>query len=272
MTPAGTYLAFNIMLEQWADGTAPLLGPMGNPLPRGLLDHQAVSWAAYGPRVGIWKILEALREHSVKASVYISGCLAEAHPDVVAAVAAEGHEICAHGWSQDVIAPSLSRAREAQAIADCRQVLTATSGRPPRGWISPRCTPSAVTGELLFDAGFDWWGDVFDAERPYLLHTRAGEIIALPFGMEVNDLPFHVRYGRSLAEFPAVWRAAVDALDGSEGHHLDVTLHAHVGGRPTGIAALREILAASRSHAGLRILTRGEIAAQAREGEATCRS
>ena len=48
--PGGKRIAvvFNVCLEAWSDGKAPGISPMGNPLPAGVLDTMAISWAAYG--------------------------------------------------------------------------------------------------------------------------------------------------------------------------------------------------------------------------------
>ena len=47
--PNGKRIAvvFNVCLEAWSDGKAPGISPMGNPLPAGVLDTMAISWAAY---------------------------------------------------------------------------------------------------------------------------------------------------------------------------------------------------------------------------------
>ena len=52
--PGGKRIAvlFNLCLEQWSDGKAPGISPMGNPLPPGVLDMTAISWAAFGCRRG----------------------------------------------------------------------------------------------------------------------------------------------------------------------------------------------------------------------------
>ena len=59
--PNGQRIAvvFNVCLEAWSDGKAPGISPMGNPLPAGVLDTMAISWAAYGAEVGIYRLLEA---------------------------------------------------------------------------------------------------------------------------------------------------------------------------------------------------------------------
>ena len=48
--PGGRKIAvvFNVCLEAWSDGKAPGISPMGNPLPAGVLDTMAISWA------GLW--------------------------------------------------------------------------------------------------------------------------------------------------------------------------------------------------------------------------
>ncbi|WP_165064854.1 polysaccharide deacetylase family protein [Marisediminicola senii] len=253
-------LVLNVMYEQWAPGIAPGLGPMGNPLPPGVTDHQALSWADYGWRTGIWRVLESLDAAAVPASFYVSGILTESASSSVRAIVDGGHEICGHSWSQDRLPGALTRDEELAEIVRCVEELTRVGGQRPRGWISPRCTPSAHTAELLAAREFEWFGDVFDADLPYRLDTASGSIVALPFGLEINDLPMTVRYGQPTRELAASFASAAHALvrSGTVGY-LDVTVHAHVGCRPAGIAALGEVIQTARS-LGLWIATRGDVA------------
>jgi peptidoglycan/xylan/chitin deacetylase (PgdA/CDA1 family) len=252
-------LVVNVMYEQWAPGVAPGLGPMGNPLPAGLLDHQALSWADYGWRTGVWELLALLDKEGVPATFYVSGLLAETHPDSVRAIAEGGHEISGHAWTQDSLRPALGREDEQDDIRRSAEALHAASGQRPRGWISPRCTPSDRTAELLAESGFEWFGDVFDADLPYWLDTPGGRIAALPFGLEVNDLPMTVRYGQPTRELVSSFEyQAQGLLMRRRLGYIDVTLHAHVGGRPPGLVALHEILATARG-LDMWIGTRGDI-------------
>ena len=43
-------------------------------------------------------ILAALRRHGATATFFVSGARAEAYPDLLAAMAADGHQICNHGY------------------------------------------------------------------------------------------------------------------------------------------------------------------------------
>ncbi len=253
-------LAISIMFEQWEPGVAPGLGPMGNPLPAGALDHQALSWADYGWRTGVWSALELLEKEQLAATFYVSGILTETAPDAVRAIADAGHELAGHSWAQNRV-PALIDAKEERAeIARCTEALAAVGGQRPRGWISPRCTPSVRTSELLAGEGYEWHGDVFDADLPYWRETAEGRIVALPFGMEINDLPMTVRYGQPTRELAASFAYEAQALARSRRTGLvDVTLHAHVGCRTAGLAALAEIIAEAR-RLDFWIATRGDIA------------
>jgi peptidoglycan/xylan/chitin deacetylase (PgdA/CDA1 family) len=253
-------VVINVMYEMWAPGTAPGIGPMGNPLPGGALDYQARSWSDYGARTGIDRLLTLLDEAGIQGSIYASGILGELHPDSIAAIVAGGHELCGHAWSQDVLFPHLSEEAERDDIARSTAALAVAGGVRPSGWMSPRCTPSAHTASLLAAAGYRWWGDVFDAELPYRIETSAGPITALPFGLDVNDLPMFVRYGAPARELHERFSYLLGALR-SEGQpaYLDVTVHAHLAARPSGARALREILDEVNAARDCAFATRGEV-------------
>ena len=192
--PADQPLAvcLNVMLEGWAEGSAPGIGPMGNPLKPGVRDLQALSWAEYGPKVGAWRLLDLLDRAGRKAVFYTSGVVAERYPELPAAIGARGHAVAAHAWSQGTPPLYLSPDAEWADIVRCREVLTATAGARPLGWLSPRCTPSNETARFLARAGFQWHADMFDSDVPYRIDTGEGMLVGMPFTMEVNDMPLYV--------------------------------------------------------------------------------
>ena len=263
--PAGRPLAVSVsvMLEGWAEGSAPGIGPMGNPLKPGVPDLQALSWAEYGPRTGTQRLLDLLRRSGIRAVFYTSGVVAERYPALPAAIEADGHTVAAHGWSQGTIPPYLTPDAEREDIARCVDVLTRTAARAPRGWLSPRCTASTVTSQLLARAGFRWHADMFDSDLPYPVQTDAGPLLGMPFTMEVNDMPLYVRYGnepdaftRTLARIVEGWPAL-----GSPFACLDITVHAHVFGRPYGAIAFLDSLALVQRNTLCWLTNHAELAA-----------
>lgn len=253
-------LVLNVMYEQWAADKVPALGPMGNPLAPQFRDYQAASWADYGWRTGIWRMLDFCAEENVRGTYYVSGMLSETAPKTLEAITSGGHEISGHSWSQDILPAMLDIEEERANIARCVQGLTAVGGQRPAGWISPRCTPSASTAHLLAEAGFTWFGDVFDADLPYRIDTPGGAIIGLPFGLDVNDLPMNVRYGQPARELTGTFSdVARGLLEEGRTSYIDVTLHAHVGARPAGMHELRRIFAVAKE-LDLHVATRFDVA------------
>src|ERR671931_2818207 len=59
----------------------------------------AMSHQAYGPLVGVPRLLDLLAEHSLPATFFVPGVTAERYPDTVERIAAAGHEIGHHGGS-----------------------------------------------------------------------------------------------------------------------------------------------------------------------------
>ena len=198
--PGGRRLAiiFNIAYEAWSEGKAPGIGPMGNVLQPGYFDTNAHSWAGFGPVRGIQRLLDIADRQGVKTSVMVNGVLAERYPDTVADIHRRGHEIVAHSWGMDVIPVYLGEEDEKRNIARTQTALAAAAGAAPLGWISPRGTGSPLSPRLLAEAGMLHHGDCNDDDRPYAIDYGGGRRIAgIPLTMDINDLPFCVRYGRS---------------------------------------------------------------------------
>jgi peptidoglycan/xylan/chitin deacetylase (PgdA/CDA1 family) len=195
--------------------------------------------------VGAWRLLDLLDRQGVRAVFYTSGVVATLYPDLVAAIARRGHPVAAHGWSQGTLPAYLTAEQEQAEITRCASVLTATAGAHPGGWLSPRCTPSERTPDLLAAAGFRWHADMFDSDLPYTVETASGSLIGMPFTMEVNDMPLYVRYGNEPDAFTRTLSRIVEGWPrlGAPFGCLDITLHAHVFGRPYGALAMLDSLA-----------------------------
>ncbi len=255
--PKPLAVSVSVMLEGWTDDSAPGIGPMGNPLKAGVLDLQARSWAEYGPKVGAWRLLDILARLEVRSVFYVSGILAERYPDLMKAVAGAGHAVAAHGWGQNIIPSYQTAEEEARDLDRCIAAIEASAGRRPAGWLSPRCTPSTRTSALLAQSGFDWHADFFDSDLPYRHVTASGTIVAVPFTMEVNDMPLSVRYGSEPEAFTRTFEriAANWPRLGLPSGCLDITVHAHIFGRPFGAIEFMNCLEAARRYSAWACLT-----------------
>jgi peptidoglycan-N-acetylglucosamine deacetylase len=66
-------------------------------------DLSAMSHQAYGPRVGIPRILELLAAHPIEATFFVPGVTAERWPNAVEKILEGGHEVALHGHSHRVL-------------------------------------------------------------------------------------------------------------------------------------------------------------------------
>ena len=58
-----------VMYEAWPEGKGPPYGPMASALREGTLDLQSVSWANYGGRTGIWRLLRLFKAFDIRATI-----------------------------------------------------------------------------------------------------------------------------------------------------------------------------------------------------------
>lgn len=100
------------------------------------------------------RVLDLLDEAGVKATFFVIGRKAEAHPDLVKRIADAGHAVGVHGYAHDrlfsIRTPEVVRADLARAI----QAIEAATGelptlfRPPVGHTSPRMAKALASFDL----------------------------------------------------------------------------------------------------------------------------
>lgn len=263
--PGGKRIAvvFNVALEAWSDGKAPGISPMGNPLPQvpGIVDSMAISWAAYGARRGIYRLLESFARHGVKSSVMVNAILAERSPEAVRAVGDAGHEVVSHSYAMDVMPVMMSPEAERLNIERCTDLLERASRSQVRGWISPRGTPSPSTARLLAEADYLWYGDVFDDDLPYVQTFGESRIVALPLSTDVNDMP-SMKYGNPPRAMLDAFEEHLDRILKREQGPviLDATVHAHIFGRPHGAHYHERIVEIAANTPEVWVATRAQVA------------
>src|SRR5688572_2029632 len=264
--PGGKRIAvfFRVSFEWWSDGKWPGIGPMGNPLKAGVPDLNAVGWAEYGHRRGIQRILDVLARQEIRATINVSGILAERYPEIVRRISDEGHEVVAHSYTMDVIHAYLTEDEERANIARTTELLTRATGKRPTGWISPRSTPGIRTPRLLAEAGYEWHGDTLNDDLPYLVKFGDRSIVAFPNNTEVNDLPMYMRHGqppRVMLEVFEDWLAC--AREREKGAvRVDPAIHTHVFGRPLGSSVYERIMEVAKAAPDVWIGTRAQGVAQ----------
>lgn len=91
-------------------------------------------------------LLGILRQHQVRATFFVLGLLAERFPEVVAEIAADGHEIGSHGYSHRPVF-DIGPAAFADELARSVSLLESISGKRVLGYRAP---DFSITAESLW--------------------------------------------------------------------------------------------------------------------------
>jgi peptidoglycan/xylan/chitin deacetylase (PgdA/CDA1 family) len=237
-----------VMFEVWSEGKSPPYSPMTTALKPGTPDLLGISWSQYGGKTGIWRILNTLDAQAVKATVCANAKCAEVFPEAVKEIHKRGHEIAAHSYTQDTILPYLSAEEEREVIRKCSRIIEGAVGRRPAGWFSPVAAPTPNTADFLTDEGYLWHGDYNDTDLPYVLQTNSGKLVAIPH----SDFTDNRLLRGSPKDFFDIYKHTFDYLYQNEpGAMINLTVHAHFGGRPLMAAMLAEILRYVKGFSGV---------------------
>ena len=130
-----------------------------------------------------------------------------------------------------------------------------------QGWLSPRGTSKLSSPKLLVEAGYRWYGDVFDADLPYVQEFGNKKIVAIPLSYDVNDMP-SMKYGNPPKMMLDSFNEVIDIArsDESELRIIDVTSHAHIFGHHRGAYYYEKIIEKAMSGSDIWVGTRAQIA------------
>ncbi len=241
----------------------------------------AVSRGEFG-RVGAVRILDLLKYLKIPSTWFVPGHSAEAFPDIVARIVAEGHEVGNHGYLHT---HPKGPEDEEQILIRGNEILQKIAGRRPRGYRSPGAGLSENMVALLVKHGFLYdsslmgddfkpyylrLGDASPTDGPYVFGNDT-QVVEVPFTWGLDDFPaFEYVTSRSgiqpgLASPNAVyeiWAGDFDYLFDRVGTGVyTLTMHPQVIGRGHRMLMLEQLLGHIESHRGVRFATMSEVAA-----------
>jgi peptidoglycan/xylan/chitin deacetylase (PgdA/CDA1 family) len=216
----------------------------------------------FGPRIGIWRILDLLDRYGIKATMFVPGLVAKNHPELLPAFAERGHEIGLHGYFHE-IATEAGPDEFTRAIDEALALFKSQVGIVPKGFRSPawEMTPfmlEEVRRRGLYDSslmGFD---------HPYTIDG----VTQVPVLWAVDDA-IYFRFTGSPADKgpPSPQGGILDAwLDEwqvlhREGRMMMLTIHDWISGRAGRVRMLEKLLDVVTASPGTWIATVGELAA-----------
>ena len=143
--------AFTVDVEDWAQSTLDLSRP---------ISERVV--------VNTRRLLALLTKCDVRATFFVQGMVAERFPELVAEIAAAGHELGTHGYSHQPVY-RLGRERFAAELAHSIALVEAAGGQRVVGHRAPDFSiPPEIpwAWEVLRDSGLRYDSSIFPAPNP----------------------------------------------------------------------------------------------------------
>ena len=256
--PQGRSSAFCFTVD--VDAHSPLLWGLREQPPSKLVGQ--FEQRLFGPRVGIWRLLDLLARHDIRGSFFVPAVVAETFPELLPAFVERGHEVGLHGFFHEIVAHTsdaeFSAALDASLALFQRQV-----GLTPKGFRSPawEMTPHMMA-ELHARGMYDSSLSGFD--NPYTL----GGVVEVPVQWAIDDAVYFKFLGGGVDHWPPsasrpvleTWTDEWETLH-AEGGLFMLTVHDWISGRAHRIRLLDTLLSTVARTPGAWIATVGEVAA-----------
>ena len=206
----------------------------------------AMSHQAYGPLVGIPRLLDILEQLNIPGTFFVPGYTAHRHPEAIRSVAAAGHEIAHHGYLHESLVGA-DEQTEREILQRGLDALNEVAGVTPVGYRAPMWEMNWHTPKLLAEFGFQYDSTLMDSDHPYeLAVTDDQALVELPVSWALDDWQQYCFVpdfsGTGLIETPDkaidLWRAELKAMRDVGGAWI-LTNHPFLSGRPGRAAALR---------------------------------
>lgn len=217
-----------VVLETW---------DIARPMPRQVVpppaarpqpDYLNWSWHEYEMRVAFWRLKAMFDRAGIVPSASINSAVCTTYPAVAEACRDSGWEFIGHGITQR---PAHEISDELGMIRQSMAEIEAFTGKRPRGWASPGISQTKDTIDNLAAAGLEYACDwVFD-DQPVPLKTAHGTLVAVPYTVELNDVPTMVIAKQPIQVFRQSICDAFDRLyaEGAESTRImTVVLHPYV--------------------------------------------
>ena len=241
------------------DKPAMSLTPMTATLKPDVLNY---AWRDYGARVGIWRLMEIFERQGIPVTAALNSEVCDRYPQIVAEGNRLGWEWIAHGHNNSSLFTGMPEQAERELIGQVLGVIEKSTGRKARGWLGPALTETDNTLDLLAEAGVDYVADWCNDELPYSMKTRKGTIVALPYTLEIGDIPVFLMHGGTGEDF---YRIIVDQFDAlyEDGKRIprvmSISVHPFLCGHPFRAKHLERALGHIRGHDGVWLATGSEI-------------
>ena len=220
-------------------------------------------WRDYGPRVGIWRMIDLFDQYRVPVSVLLNAEVCTRYPQIIEAGNQRGWAWLAHGKNNSTLQTGMTEQEERAYLTEVVGAIRQGTGHDPKGWLGPALSETFNTPSLLAELGLTYICDWCADDQPFPVRVRQGRMISVPYAIEVNDIPLFVGKSLSGEDF---YQLLVDQFDtlyaesATSGRVMCVALHPFVVGQPFRLKYLARALERITSHDDVWLATSDQIA------------
>ena len=217
----------------------------------------------YGPRVGIWRMMDLFDKFGIRGTVALNSDVCRFQPQIIRAGVERGWEWMGHGISNSEPLPGMDEQQERETIRTVVETIAEHTGQPPRGWLGPALTETFNTPDLLAELGVEYILDWCNDDQPYPMKVKQGRMIAVPYSIEVNDIPAFLGKGHTPEQFHQMIVDQFDQLyaEGEQSARvMCIALHPFLIAQPFRHKYLARALEYVTSHEKVWLATSDEIA------------
>jgi allantoinase len=190
-------------------------------------------WRDYGVRVGIWRMIEALDNCKMRASVLLNSDCCAHYPQIIEAGRKRNWAWLAHGKNNSTLQTGMKVDDERKYLAEVVETVSIATGHKIKGWLGPALSETFETPRLLKEFGLSYVLDWCADDQPFPL-TIPG-MISVPYSIELNDITLFV--GKKLSG-EAFYQMVVDQFDQlykdseKSGRVMSLALHPFIINQP----------------------------------------
>jgi peptidoglycan/xylan/chitin deacetylase (PgdA/CDA1 family) len=228
------------------------------------------TWAVrdYGNRVGVFRIMEVLDRHKLRASVALNSDICLQHPEIIEEGNKRGWEWMGHNQSNSRRLNEIPPEEEGAVIRATLDTIERVAGARPRGWLGSGLQETWETLDHLAKEGVDYvsdWGP--NDDQPYLMHVAEKTLVSVPYSYGINDKHAFETANFTTKEFRDIICDQFDTLyreSATIARVMHIAVHPYLTGLPYRIGALDSALQHICGHSDVWLATGDEIASHYR--------
>lgn len=234
-----------------------------NPWPRAAApDALNYPTKEYGNRVGLDRIFDTTDKLDIRCTVSMSLAVPAMFPDLFADMKRRQWDFMCHGLYNSQYLWGIDPETERQFIQDCKRQMDDVTGQSQHGWFSPACSHTLQTADIVAEAGFQYYCDLYHDDQPFPVINSSRDLISIPYSMDVNDVVVHLGGGEGddfariiVDQFHTLYRESEQS-----GRVMCIAFHPYLTGQVHRIKAFERALRYVLSHDDVWMATGQEIA------------